>query len=362
VRPDVRIVNTSLLGIDWYVNQLRYKVNESPAFNLILKEDQILGFQAIRNTGDKNNQTQPLDQFLRNGIGSVLNVENNRNEVEVMFPSHLTVPVDTNYVRKQGLVMAQDSVVTQMQLDVPPNKSYYQLDQLAILDVIASTNWKRPVCFTNPYNSFGLGNYLRQEGLIYTVVPVLMNRNTSMDVDKTKILLRDKFRSGNANLPGVYFDEENRRHLISIRETYSTAVSRLAEEGRKDEAIGLLDKAESLIHPEALPYAMVSRNNMHDYISMNYLEAAYKAGHKTLIAKVKTALEKDLNDQLRYYRYLRDNKPDFYNGDLMNDENFCTQVLEQLKQFEVMYNPKPTTVTEIPGKIRDTVDSVPVKQ
>ena len=362
VRPDVRIVNTSLLGIDWYVNQLRYKVNESPAFNLILKEDQILGFQAIRNTGDKNNQTQPLDQFLRNGIGSVLNVENNRNEVEIMFPSHLTVPVDTNYVRKQGLVMAQDSVVTQMQLDVPPNKSYYQLDQLAILDVIASTNWKRPVCFTNPSNSFGLGNYLRQEGLIYTVVPVLMNRNTSMDVEKTKILLRDKFRSGNANLPGVYFDEENRRHLISIRETYSNAVSRLAEEGRKDEAIGLLDKAESLIHPEALPYGMVSRNNMHNYISMNYLEAAYKAGHKTLIAKVKTALEKDLNDQLKYYRYLRDNKPDFYNGDLMNDENFCTQVLEQLKQFEVMYNPKPTTVTEIPGKVRDTVDSVPVKQ
>ena len=29
VRPDIRIINTSLLGIDWYVNQLRYKVNES---------------------------------------------------------------------------------------------------------------------------------------------------------------------------------------------------------------------------------------------------------------------------------------------------------------------------------------------
>ena len=25
VRPDIRIINTSLLGIDWYVNQLRYK-------------------------------------------------------------------------------------------------------------------------------------------------------------------------------------------------------------------------------------------------------------------------------------------------------------------------------------------------
>jgi len=357
VRPDVRIVNTSLLGIDWYVNQLRYKVNESPAFNLILKEEQILGFQAIRNSGDRNNQTQPLEQFLRNGIGTVLNVENNRNEIEVVFPSHLTVPVDAAYVKQQGLVTPTDSVLSQIQLDIPANRSYYQLDQLAILDVIASTKWTRPVCFTNPYNVFGLGNYLRQEGLIYTVVPVQMNRTIAMDVEKTKTLLRDKFRSGNAIVPGVYFDEENRRHLISIRETFSGAVGRLAEEGRKEEAIGLLDKSESLIHPEALPYGMVSQNNMHNYISMNYLEAAYKAGHKGLIAKVKPALEKDLNEQLRYYRYLRDNKPDFYNGDLMSDENFCTQVLEQLKQYDAQYSGKPQTVPEVPGQLRDTLDS-----
>ena len=29
VRPDIRIINNSLLGIDWYINQLRYKVNEA---------------------------------------------------------------------------------------------------------------------------------------------------------------------------------------------------------------------------------------------------------------------------------------------------------------------------------------------
>src|SRR5690606_20331357 len=34
VRPDIRIINNSLLGIDWYIDQLRYAVNESPAIDL----------------------------------------------------------------------------------------------------------------------------------------------------------------------------------------------------------------------------------------------------------------------------------------------------------------------------------------
>ena len=31
IRPDIRVINTSLLGTDWYINELRYKVNQSAA-------------------------------------------------------------------------------------------------------------------------------------------------------------------------------------------------------------------------------------------------------------------------------------------------------------------------------------------
>ena len=43
IRPDIRVINYSLLGIDWYINQLRYKVNQSDAIDVIWSADQIEG-------------------------------------------------------------------------------------------------------------------------------------------------------------------------------------------------------------------------------------------------------------------------------------------------------------------------------
>ena len=286
VRPDVRIVNTSLLGIDWYVNQLRYKVNESPAFDVIWSEDQLRGFTYVINNGDKASTTQPLYQFLKNTLGGALNNEN-KSGMRLAIPSHLTVPVDVNYVKQAGLVKPTDTVLNQITLDISPNKTFFSLDQLTMLSVLASSNWKRPICFTSPYGEVGFGPYLRQVGLIYQIVPVAVNSSSSqsltMDVDKTKDLLMTQFRGGNANKPGVYFDEENRRHLLSIRATYAQAAMNLAIDGRKQEAVALLDRSETLIHPEGLPYAMVSRDNGHNRTTLAYLEAAYRAGHPTLI-------------------------------------------------------------------------------
>jgi hypothetical protein len=357
VRPDVRIVNTSLLGIDWYVNQLRYKVNESPAFDVIWSEDQLRGFTYVINNGDKGGTTQPLYQFLKNTLGGALNNEN-KSGMRLAIPSHLTVPVDVNYVKQAGIVKPTDTVLNQITLDISPNKTFFSLDQLTMLSVLASSNWKRPICFTSPYGEVGFGPYLRQVGLIYQIVPVAVNSGSSqsltMDVDKTKDLLMTQFRGGNADKPGVYFDEENRRHLLSIRATYAQAAMNLAIDGRKQEAVALLDRSETLIHPEGLPYAMVSRDNGHNRTTLAYLEAAYRAGHPTLIKKLKDALTKDLNDQLNYYKYLKDKRPEYYNGDLMDDEQFCTRALQQIQAFEKQYNPSAVNITEQPGQRADS--------
>jgi hypothetical protein len=358
VRPDVRIVNTSLLGIDWYVNQLRYKVNESPGFDVVLTEDQLRGFTYIINTGDKGGSTQPLYQFLKTTLGGALN-NDNKSGLRIAIPAHLTVPVDVNYVKQSGLVKPTDTVLSQVTLDISPNKTFFSLDQLTMMSILASSNWRRPICFTSPYGEIGFGPYLRQVGLVYQVVPVNVNASSaqslSMDVDKTKDLLMTQFRGGNANRKGVYFDEENRRHLLSIRATYAQEASNLADEGRKPEAVGVLDRAEFLIHPDNLPYAMVSRDNGHNRTSLAYLEAAYKSGDADLIKKVKDALTKDFNQQLSYYKYLKDQRPEYYNGDLMDDEQFCNRALQQMQAFEKQYNPGAVNITEQPGQRADSL-------
>lgn len=357
VRPDIRILNTSLLGIDWYVNQMRYKVNESGPIDVIWNEDQIRNLQVVYSgQPDNANQTQSLYDFMKNTIGPKLNAED-KSQVQVSFPAHLTVPVDTAYVRKAGLVTPQDSLSTQIDLTISSGKSYYTLDQLTMLNVLAATNWKRPICFTNPYQQMGFGPYLRQEGLIFRLVPVANNKKP-LAINKTDSLLQTKFRSGGANIPGVYFDEENRTHLLAIRQTFAMAADALANEGRKEEAIKLLKKSESLIIPQDLPYAMVSNRpspNFHNRVSMFYLQAAYKAGYMELANKISQALRKDFNDQRAYYKYMRENHEESY-AYFANDDQDCDQYLKQLDDMQKIFNP-PNIIHENPGKLNNAADS-----
>jgi len=343
VRPDIRILNTSLLGIDWYVNQLRYKVNQSAPVDVIWSAEQIRGVPYITFEPQGNqNQYYDLYDVMKNVVG--------KQSPIASFPvRHFTVPVDVNAVRQSGVVNATDSVSNQIQLDIPEGKNYLTLDQLTMLNIVAANHWKRPICFTAPYGDIGFNPYLRQEGMIFRLVPVRQQPQQSMDVDKTDSLLRTVFRYGGASKPGVYFDEENRRHLLTIRQTYALAAANLADQGRKQEGVNLLEKVEKGILPSNLPYAMVSRFQSHNRTSLLYLEAAYKSGHTALANKVKAALHKDLTDQKNYYNYLKNEKPDYYPA-FASDEQDCDQFLKYLDNMEKVYNPQSTIVTEHPGQ------------
>jgi hypothetical protein len=348
VRPDIRILNTSLLGIDWYVNQLRYKVNESAPIDVIWSAEQIRGVPYItfEPSGDQSKYYDLFD-VMKNVVGR-------QNPIATFPVKKFTVPVDPAAVRQMGLAGAADSVAGQMQIDIPEGKSYLSLDQLTMLNILAANNWKRPICFTSPYGEIGFGPYLRQEGMVFRLTPV-RQQGRSMDVNKTDSLLRNVFRFGGANKPGVYFDEENRRHLLTIRQTYASAALNLADQGRRQEAVNLLEKAEKGISPESLPYAMVSRFQTHNQISLLYLEAAYKAGHTTLVNKLKAALKKDLTDQRNYYNYLKNEKPDYYPA-FESDDRESEMYLGHLDNLEKTYNPQSSIVTENPGR-RDSADS-----
>jgi hypothetical protein len=357
VRPDLRIINTSLLGIDWYVNQLRNKINESDPVDVIWTEDQIRGLAYITTE----------DRAPREGVYDLLDIMKNtlgRGPRIGNFPAVQTVsvPVNADVARTNGVVTAKDSVQPQLVFNLPQGKSYYTLDQLAMLNIIAANAWKRPICFTSPDGSLGFGNHLRQQGMVYQLVPVAQtgSRGRGIETDTTQKLLTTVFRAGNADNPGVYFDEENRRHLLTIRSVYAQQASALSDEGRKPEAVTVLSRAEKLMNPEAFPYAMTSstqNQNNHNRVGLLYLESAYKAGYNDLAGKVKAALVKDLNDQLKYYQYLRDNKENYY-YQLAGDEQDAQQFLEIIKQFEQMYEGKRPPVQELPQGGAAAADSI----
>ena len=51
-----------------------------------------------------------------------------------------------------------------------------------------------------------------------------------------------KFAFGNANIPGVYYDEENRRHLNSIRRAEVDIAFDLINKNKKDSAKNVLER------------------------------------------------------------------------------------------------------------------------
>ena len=94
-----------------------------------------------------------------------------------------------------------------------------------------------------------------------------------------------KFSNGHADVKGVYFDEENRRHLYTIRQSFADLAKQLLAKGRKDEAKQVVLKSDNLVPDTNVPYATPSRYEFHNQASFTLMEAAYESGATELATK-----------------------------------------------------------------------------
>ena len=335
IRRDVRVINYSLLGIDWYINQMRYKVNESAPIDVLWSKEQIQGRKRdyIRYRplpGVSPNQYFDLYDMMKTFVGSDdpgKMVSTGGNEMINTYPvKKVSVDVDPNIVKQNGTVNLSDAVVEELRFDIP--KDILMKNDLAVLNVIAANKWQRPIYFTAPFDELGFGQYLRKDGLTYRLVPVAGQQiNTEWMKDK----LLNKFTSGNADKPNVYFDEENRRHLNTIRTAYAELTFDLAAKGRKDEARTVLQKADKMFLQENFPYGHISRGNMHNRNSIMFLEACYRADAKDLATKVQKSVRTDLQQQMKFYNSFSGNKAEWMAYDRRTTEEFL-QALDRIEQ------------------------------
>ncbi len=341
IRPDIRVVNFSLLGIDWYVNQMRYKVNESPAIDVIWSKDQIQGrkrdyvrYQA--NPLYPEGQYYDLYDIMKNYVGKddkekVQVTDNETGDFINTIPTKkLSIPVDRNAISNDKTMNSSDSILSQINFEI--TKSTLYKNDLAVLNIIAANKWKRPICFTSNYGLEGIGltNYLRRDGLTYRLVPSL---NPEINADWMMDKLLTKFTSGNADKKGVYFDEENRRHLLSIRGAYAELAGFLATKNKKVEARKVLDKIDQLMLQENMPYGLISRGNMHNRTTIMLLDACYRSEHKSLAEKISKALHKELKEEMNYYNSLDGIRAE----NMMQEKSDLEQFMKSLEQMEQMF-------------------------
>ena len=359
IRRDIRVINSSLMGTDWYINQLRYKVNQSAPIDVVWTPDQIIGSKrdAIYfypdAPGAKVDQSKPMDLYtmMKDYAGSDDQnrmVANGEDYLNVYPTKNVKIPVDTNLVRQNGTVNAGDSVVSEIDFTIPKNA--LGKNESAILNIIAANKWKRPIYFTSPYDELGFQQYLRTDGLTYRLVPV---KNSEVNRDWAEKVMMEKFGFGNADKPGVYYDEENRRHLNTIRMQFAQVAISLADNGRKDDAKKMLEKCDKMMLQQNFPYGLVSRRQQQDQISGQFLLAAYKAGDTVLAKKVSESLRKDLEQQVTYFNSLDENKQ----VSLAYENQIVQQLLQQLQGMEQYFKTNPDLNPETKAPV---INNIPV--
>jgi len=315
VRPDVRVVVNTIFASDWYINQLRYKINKSDPFDVIFTPEQIRGSNRDvvyfdKTAGFDSSKYYDLYSTLKNITASndpqYSRLTEDGDTLHTLPLCKFSIPVDINTVRTNGTVEKGDSVANQLQFDLGDKKYLFKND-LAILSVIAANNWKRPVCFTSDRTvaDIGLEKYARLEGMTWRLTPV-ENSRVNNDVAYKNIMEKFRYGKKSAGKP-VYYDEENRRRMNYIRLAHAQVAMGLAQAGRKEEAKKILERFDAQVNEKEFPYGMTSnRGNMHNIFAAEFLRACYMAEDKTLAKKVTASVKKDLQEQLRYYISLGD--------------------------------------------------------
>ncbi len=311
-RRDVRIINTSLLGIDWYIDQLNYKINDADAVPMMWKRKDYIGDHHNYISYSKNPQI-PEDKFFN--LADICNFMNSddpankgggRGEPMNYMPSKnfFTPSLSKEELVQRGMAKAEDTgrINNEMRFVYPKNMPYKS--DLAILNIIAAVaneGWKRPLYFDAGLRSGdygGTGDYLHMEGLVYRLMPFKYNDAPkvnqqvlgTINTDKSYDLFMNKFIWGGGERTDVYFDEPNRHEFVTYRMDASFVANQLVSEGKKDKAIQVLDKVMSGITEQSYCYDYTAY-----FIAAGYYRAGALKKANDLADKIIRNAEDDVN-------------------------------------------------------------------
>ncbi|WP_421941220.1 DUF2723 domain-containing protein [Pedobacter sp.] len=255
VRPDVRIVNLSLFDTDWYINGLRQKQNESEPLPITMKPEQyvqgerdVLPYDDYKIAGNVELKNI-VDLLLSNDDGDKVAMQDGTKS-NFLPTKNFKITINPQQVLSTGTVAAADASKIAPEMTWTFNKGYVTKGTLAMFDILAHNNWKRPIYFasTVPSEQYnGLDKYLYSEGLAMRLLP--LKADTTATEERTELLntpvlynnVMTKFKWGNMKT-ATYLDPQSSDDTFIFTNIFSNLSGSLIKEGKTAEAKKVMDK------------------------------------------------------------------------------------------------------------------------
>ena len=230
-------------------------------------------------------------------------------------------------------MMASDTIPDKMVISLKGKSALYKND-LMMLEIIAQSNWVRPIYVAltvGSENYMNLGDNFVQEGLANRITPFTTNKPgaKNFDTEKTYNNVMNKFKFGGIDKQGIYLDETVTRMCFTHRRLLAHLALSLAQEGKSDKAKNVLAKCEKEIP---------AYNVAHDYQSgsLDLVRAYAFTGQNQKAQKILDQLWKKAGQYVVWYCSLDTT----WFGNSMQDCMIHIYIMQQLIEVQDFISPK----------------------
>ena len=297
-RTDVRVCNLSYLQTDWYIDQMKRQAYDSPAVPIDWSRlEYVQGhneavairpevMESIKNFY-KQNPEDAAKEFGDNPyeLKNILKywVRSPKEGLQMIPTDSIVIKLDKEAIKRSGMMIPDSlhgEIPEYMNISLKGKRMLYK-SELMMLEMLANTNWERPLYMAitvGSDNHLNLGNNFIQEGLAYRITPFNTTAlNARIDSEKMYDNLMNKFKFGGIDNPDIYIDETVMRMCLTHRRMFIQLASQLIKEGKKDKALEVLDYSLKVIPSTTVPhdYIMSSSKEMaDDYLALGETEKA----------------------------------------------------------------------------------------
>ena len=291
VRTDVRIANTSLLGTDWHIDQMKYAMNESAPLDLTVGPKQYLygtnEFVYIYDTRDTAFLLSDVMRIFKHPEAKL--PLTGGKMVDYIMSRKFIIPVNKENVLKYGILDEKyaDMIPDQITLTIPKDKSYLTKPELFMLDLLSNYQWDRPINLLSMGGDInvGLKDYLMYEGFSYKFVPIKNKMKSTeigfADPEDLYNKMKNVFTWDAFKRTDYFVDYQNFYTfcgVLSQRQIFVNVAKEMLKIGDSARAVEMLDMCQEAVPAENYPLDMTYLGFSNEYMVIDMIETYYNAG------------------------------------------------------------------------------------